>query len=75
MKLSDEVIAHIAKILQMAIITGTDIIDHMRMMILDEVDGEIVLNEEYASIVETNIQKMIDNVLEQQKEQTGAQEE
>ena len=75
MKLSDEVIAHIAKILQMAIITGTDIIDHMRMMILDEVDGEIVLNEEYANIVETNIQKMIDNVLEQQKEQTAAQEE
>ena len=75
MKLSDEVIAHIAKILQMAIITGTDIIDHMRMMILDEVDGEIVLNEEYANIVETNIQKMIDNALEQQKEQTGAQEE
>ena len=75
MKLSDEVIAHIAKILQMAIITGTDIIDHMRMMILDEVDGEIVLNEEYAEIVETNVQKMIDNVLEQQKEQSDIQEE
>lgn len=71
MKLSDEVISHIAKILQMALITGTDIIDHMRMMILEEEDGQIVLNKEYLAIVETNIQKMIDNALEQQNQQEG----
>ncbi len=73
MKLSDEVIAHIAKTLQMAIITGTDIIDHMRMMILDidETDNQIILNKEYAEIVETNVQKMIDNALEQQAQQTS----
>ena len=32
MKLSDEVIGHIAKQLQIAILTGTDIVDNLRMI-------------------------------------------
>ena len=66
MKLSDEVISHIAKILQMALITGTDIIDHMRMIVLEAEDGSLYLNKEYAVIVENNIEKMVNNALEQQ---------
>tara|TARA_B100000700_G_C14868050_1_gene772001 strand:- start:468 stop:677 length:210 start_codon:yes stop_codon:yes gene_type:complete len=67
MKLNDEVVGHIAKILQMALITGTDIVDHLRMIILEEREGELFLNNEYAEMIETNIQKMIDNALEQQE--------
>mgnify|MGYP001284626349 FL=1 len=63
MKFNDEVIAHIAKILQMAILTGTDIIDHLRMVTLTQEGNELFLDEEYASIVEENIQKMLDNAL------------
>ena len=49
MKLNDEVIAHIAKLLQMALITGTDIVDNLRMIILDEKEGSLYLNEEYVA--------------------------
>ena len=35
MKLSDDVIAHIARLLQMAILTGTDVVDHLRMVRLE----------------------------------------
>ena len=36
MKLTDEVIAHIAKQLQLAILTGTDIVDNLRIIKLQE---------------------------------------
>ena len=56
MKLNDEVIAHVAKILQVALITGTDVVDHLRMVVLDEEDGQLFLNEEYAKNHEQNIE-------------------
>ena len=65
MKFNDEVIAHIAKILQMALLTGTDIIDHLRMVRLTNEDGELFLDEEYSSVIEGNIQKMIENAVTQ----------
>ena len=68
MKLTDEVIAHIAQILQMALITGTDIVDNLRMMTLEEKDGSLYLNEEYVNNNESNIQKMIDEALTVQTE-------
>jgi len=66
MKLNDEVIAHIAKLLQMALITGTDIVDNLRMIILDEKEGSLYLNEEYVANNDANIQKMIDEALSSQ---------
>tara|TARA_R110000824_G_scaffold190993_1_gene372543 strand:+ start:1290 stop:1505 length:216 start_codon:yes stop_codon:yes gene_type:complete len=66
MKLNDEVIAHIAKLLQMALITGTDIVDNLRMIILDEKEGSLYLNEEYIANNDENIQKMIDKALSSQ---------
>ena len=66
MKLNDEVIAHIAKLLQMALITGTDIVDNLRMIILDEKEGSLYLNEEYVANNNENIQKMIDKALSSQ---------
>ena len=55
MKLSDEVIAHIAKLLQLAILTGTDIVDHLRMIKLDTDNDLLYLNEDYTSNSNTNI--------------------
>ena len=66
MKFNDEVIAHIAKILQMALITGTDVVDHLRMMTLEEQEGVLFLGEEYKAIIDDNIDRMINNALEQQ---------
>ncbi len=59
MNLNDEVIAHIAQILQMAIITGTDVVDHLRMVRLADQDGELFLEEEYSKSNEENIQNML----------------
>ena len=59
MKLNDEVIAHIAKCLQIAILTGTDIVDNLRMIELQEEDGELFLDQEYVEKHEKNIEKML----------------
>ena len=42
MKLNDEVIAHIAKQLQLAILTGTDIVDNLRMIRLTAENNELL---------------------------------
>ena len=64
MKLNDEVIAHVAQILQLALLSGTDIVDHMRMITLEESNGELFLNEDYIKNHKDNIQKMLNDTLE-----------
>lgn len=64
MKLNDEVIAHVAQILQLALLSGTDIVDHMRMITLEESNGELFLNEDYMKNHKDNIQKMLNDTLE-----------
>jgi len=61
MKFNDEVIAHIAKQLQLAILTGTDIVDNLRMIQLtvDE-DGDLYLEPEYAKNAEENEKRMLE---------------
>ena len=62
MKLDDEVIGHIAKTVQLGILTGTDVVDHLRMMVLEEKDGQLFLNEEYRLSSEANIEKMLSEI-------------
>lgn len=60
MKLHDNTIAHIAKLVQMAIITGTDVVDHLRMMDLEVKDEDVlVLCEEYKKNQDLSIQDML----------------
>tara|TARA_R110000824_G_scaffold135785_3_gene299204 strand:- start:503 stop:769 length:267 start_codon:yes stop_codon:yes gene_type:complete len=59
MKLNDSVIAHIAQLVQLAILTGTDIVDNMRMIVLTETDGNLELDPEYEAQIEDNIQRML----------------
>lgn len=40
-KFSDNVIMHVAQLVQLAMITGTDIVDHMRMMRLSETEEKV----------------------------------
>lgn len=66
-RLDDSVIAHIAKILQLAFVTQTDITDHMRQIVLESLsdkNGTLVLTPEYKEKVERDIQKMLDEALE-----------
>jgi len=70
MKLHDTAIAQIAKIVQMAILTGTDIVDHLRMVELEvNKDGLLKLEKEYKEIFDNSIEKMLTNVNSQSKEE------
>ena len=60
MKLNDEVIAHIAKQLQLAILTGTDIVDNLRMIRLTAENDELYLDPVYEKNAEENEKKMLE---------------
>ena len=60
MRLSDSVIAHVAQLVQLAILTGTDVVDHMRMMVLVEDEGVLNLEVQYELQSEENIQRMLE---------------
>jgi len=62
MRLDDSVIGHVAKLIQLAILTGTDIVDHMRMIRFAEDDNVLFLDEEYKSNADSNIQSMLDQI-------------
>jgi len=68
LQLDDSVVGHVAKILQMALITGTDIIDHMRMVRLSEKDDKLFLEEEYQKTFDVSLDTMLKNAQEQQGE-------
>ena len=63
MKLHDNSIAHIAKIIQMAILSGTDIVDHLRMVRFNSNEDEfLIIDEEYEEIFNSSIDKMMKNI-------------
>ena len=59
MKLDDSAIVHIAKCLQIAILTGTDVVDNLRQLELVEEDGGLFIEPAHAKQFEENIQKML----------------
>ena len=62
LRLDDSTIAHIAKLLQLAIISGTDIVDHLRMVRLIDADGTLFLDETYLENSDRNIEKMLSEI-------------
>jgi len=61
--LDDTVIAHVARLLQLALLTGTDVIDHMRMIRLKENENNILLLEDnYKEVFDGSIDKMLDKL-------------
>ena len=75
-KLSDDVIGQIAKLLQLAIITGTDVVDNIRTIRvrLDEETGSVVPDPEYISAFETNLNKLVATAALADSLDTDAQE-
>ena len=61
-RLDDEVVAEVARSLQRALLTGTDIVDHIRAIELnvDRGRGKMVLSSEYLSRTQANDQRMVD---------------
>jgi len=62
MKLSDEAIILIARQLQVAILTGTDVVDNLRLIDLEqEKGGDLLVPTQYAlEAHEGHIQSMLD---------------
>jgi len=58
-KLSDEVISQVAKLIQLAILTGTDIVDNLRMLRLTANEEVLELDAEYSKNFESNLTKMM----------------
>ena len=61
-QLCDSAIAQIAKILQGAILTGTDISDNLRQLELTESEesGKLTVSEGYQEIFNNNVEKMVE---------------
>lgn len=68
-RLTDEVIAEIAKLVQLAIVTGTDVVDNMRMIRVepDEDNSGVVLTSDYKEHSEIQIEKLLSEVEEMSK--------
>jgi len=60
--LSDDAIAGIAKLLQVAMLTGTDIVDNLRTLRLVQVDDKMTLSPTFVENWDANIQNMLSEV-------------
>ena len=62
-QLSDQIIAEVSRLLQVAILTGTDVVDNLRLLEVQddpEQEGVLVLSETYTERAERNINKMLE---------------
>ena len=62
MKFSDELIASIARTLQIAILTGTDIVDHLRTFEVEDEEGILKLTENSKERIEKEIESMLGRI-------------
>jgi hypothetical protein len=69
LKLSDDSISMIAQALQIAILTGTDVVDNLRSIRLVENAGSLSPEPEFVKNWEDNIQKLLSEAQEQTPEQ------
>lgn len=60
-KMDDKTIAQIAKCVQIAILTGTDIVDNLRQLEfkINRKDSQVTVTDEYLSTFANNVEKMI----------------
>ena len=73
-KLDDTVVAHIAKLLQVALLTGTDIIDHMRMIELrSDEKNALSIDSEYENRFNSTIKDMLSNIQRQKGEEIASE--
>ena len=60
LRMADNAISHIAKLLQMAILTGTDIMDHLRSAIFVAHEGQVDIHPDYQETFNASIQEMVE---------------
>ena len=62
MTLDDSAIAQIAKVLQVAILTGTDIVDNLRQVKFVADGDTLFMDSEYEKAFAANLEKMLSDV-------------
>jgi len=65
-KFSDEVISQIAQLLQVAMLTGTDIVDNLRTLRMVVNEGMLVSDPDFSEAFQENIQRMLAQATELQ---------
>ena len=72
MSFNDEVIGQIARLLQVALLTGTDIVDNLRMMrvVFDESSDTLVLSDEYKKLAESQLEQLVSEIEANQAQNT-----
>jgi len=63
--MSDDAIAAIAKLLQVAILTGTDIVDNLRTLRLTVNGDQVTVSQGFLEGFEQNVQKMLEEAQSQ----------
>ena len=72
-KLDDSSIAHIVKLIQLGFITGTDVVDHFRMIqFVSDDSGSLHLEPDYEKNQTANIEKMLAQASESMQESEEA---
>lgn len=66
MRLSDNSISQLVRVLQLAMLTGTDITDNMRLMRFVVEEGELDLDPEYVENFNNNLQTMEEELQNQE---------
>ena len=59
MTLTDNAISHIAQLVQVAILTGTDIVDNLRMAQFVNNNNQIDISPDYYESFNSNIQRLV----------------
>ena len=59
LKLTDNAISHVAQLLQVAILTGTDIVDNLRAAQFVLKDGAIEISPDYFESFNENVERML----------------
>jgi hypothetical protein len=74
-KLSDPAIAQIAKLVQVAILTGTDVVDHLRTLTLVNTDLGLALDADYEENFAANLNKMVEEATSWDSEESVSRSE
>jgi len=57
-RLGDDVIAVIRELIQLSLLTGTNIVDHMRAVRVEVIEGAVVPTEEYVAAYNAQIDEL-----------------
>lgn len=66
---SDDLVATIAKLVQVGILTGTDIYDHLRTIQCVSKDGQLITSPDFAEKIQQEISSMLERAQGLQSEQ------